>query len=293
MQSLDLFQFNRHANSFGAFMTLLDKKLFLFDIDGTISVGDTLFDGTLDLLHYIDSIGGKAYFITNNSTKSTSSYIEKFAKWNIPTTANQFMTAGYVSMKYLQNNFGKGKIYVVGTKSYIKELRANGLNITEEADDDVVAVMIAFDDEVTYDKLYKACKLLSEKDIPYIGTNPDLCCPAPFGFVPDCGSICAMVDNSVGRKPLYIGKPNRLMVDLCVQDSGFSYDETVVVGDRLYTDIAVGINAGVETIAVLTGETTQEEIDETTSFYPSYVFKDVKWLTYCLEKKLVDRTLIL
>lgn len=258
-------------------MELKDKKLFLFDIDGTVSVGDTLYDGSRDLFDYIESVGGRSYFITNNSTKSTQSYIEKFAKWGIETEARQFVTAGYVSMLYLKKTFGGKKIYVAGTASYIRELRANGLNITEEPDGDAAAVMIAFDDEVTYKKLYGACKLLFEKDIPYIGTNPDLRCPAPFGFIPDCGAICGAVDAATGKTPLYIGKPNRIMVDMCVEDSGFSYDETVVVGDRLYTDIAVGINAGVDTIAVLTGEATREEI-ASTQFVPRYVYGNVRAL---------------
>ena len=258
-------------------MTLKNKKLWLFDIDGTISVGDTLFDGSRDLLDYIDSIGGKAYFITNNSTKSTQSYIEKFAKWGIETKSWQFITAGFVTMQYLKNNFGNEKIFVAGTKAYIKELRANGLNITETADEDAKCVCIAFDDEVTYTKLYNACKLLFEKDIPYIGTNPDLRCPAPFGFIPDCGALCGTVNAATGKTPTYIGKPNRIMVDLCVENSGFSYDETVVVGDRLYTDIAVGLNAGVDTIAVLTGETTRDEIANT-EFVPQFVFENVRVL---------------
>lgn len=256
-------------------MDLKKKKAFLFDIDGTLSVGNTLFDGSKDLLEYIESIGGKAYYITNNSTSSTDAYIEKFAKWNIKTDASQFVTAGNVSINYLLENHRTDKIYVVGTKSYVNELKKNNLNITEVADDDCQLVLVAFDNELKYEKLYGACKLLSEKDIPFLATNPDLCCPAPFGFVPDCGSICMMIENSVNAKAVYLGKPNSCVVDMCLNDGGFTKDEAIVLGDRLYTDIACGINSGVDTCALLTGETTLDEISES-EYAPGMVCVNIR-----------------
>lgn len=256
-------------------MDLKKKKAFLFDIDGTLSVGNTLFDGSKDLLEYIESIGGKAYYITNNSTSSTDAYIEKFSKWNIKTDSSQFVTAGNVSIDYLLKNHKEDKIYVVGTASYVKELKKNGLIVTEEADEDCGLVLVAFDNELKYEKLYRACKLLSEKDIPFLATNPDLCCPAPFGFVPDCGSICTMIENSVKSRAVYLGKPNACVVDKCLNDGGFSKEEAIVLGDRLYTDIACGINAGVDTCALLTGETTLEEIAES-CYAPDMVCENIR-----------------
>ena len=253
---------------------LKKKKAFLFDIDGTLSVGTTLFKGSKELLDYIEEIGGKAYYITNNSTSSTEAYIEKFAKWNIKTDASQFVTAGNVSIDYLLRNHKDDKIYVVGTASYVKELKKNCLNITESADDDCDVVLVAFDNELKYEKLYGACKLLSEKDIPFLATNPDLCCPAPFGFVPDCGSICMMIENSVNKKPVYLGKPNACVVEMCLKDGGFSKEEAIVLGDRLYTDIACGINAGVDTCALLTGETSYEEISNS-SYKPDLIYENI------------------
>ena len=254
---------------------LKQKKCFLFDIDGTIAVGNTLYEGSRELLEYIESIGGKAYYITNNSTKSNQDYVDKFAReFQLTTTENQFVTSGFMTTNFLKEKYGDKKIYVLGTTSYIAELRKNELTITEEYADDIACVVVAYDSELNYQKLTTCCQILSTLDIPFYGTNPDLCCPIDFGFIPDCGSICDMITNSVGKKPVYLGKPSALVVDVCLADCGFSKEETVVVGDRLYTDIACGINAGVETIVLYTGEATHSDV-ETTEYKPTYDFETV------------------
>lgn len=257
---------------------LSEKKLFLFDIDGTIAVGDTLYEGTRPLLDYIQSIGGRAYYITNNSTKSNADYVKKFREaFGLETTENQFVTSGYMTLRFLQQHHSHDKIYVLGTASYIAELRRNGLTVTEEPEPDASCVVVAYDSELTYQKLVNACQLLSTTDIPFYGTNPDLCCPIDFGFIPDCGAICQMITASTGRKPQYLGKPNPKVVALCQADSVFSDAQTLVVGDRLYTDIACGINAGVDTCVLYTGEATPEEV-ACTQYNPSYAFADVRAL---------------
>lgn len=257
---------------------LSEKKLFLFDIDGTIAVGDTLYEGTRPLLDYIQSIGGKACYITNNSTKSNADYVKKFREsFNLETTEDQFVTSGYMTLRFLRQNYSHSKIYVLGTASYIVELRKNDLNVTEEPDADAACAVVAYDSELTYQKLVNACHLLSTTDIPFYGTNPDLCCPIDFGFIPDCGSICQMITASTGRKPQYLGKPNPEVVTLCQAAGGFTDAQTLVVGDRLYTDIACGINAGVDTCVLYTGEATPEEVAHT-QYKPTYAFADVQAL---------------
>lgn len=256
---------------------LKDKKLFLFDIDGTIAVGDTLFDGSKDLLEYIEKIGGKAYYITNNSTKSGRAYVEKFNRWDLKTEEGQFITSGYVSILYLKKHFMGQKIFVLGTGSFIDELRKYGLTITEEPEPGIACVLTAFDNELTYKKLEKACEVLTRENITYLATNPDLRCPAPFGFIPDCGAICHMIEDTVGRTPKYLGKPERTMVDMCIEETGFTKEETLVVGDRLYTDIACGINGEVETCVVFTGEAKEADLADT-EFKPDYAFDNVRVL---------------
>ncbi|MDE7224996.1 MAG: HAD-IIA family hydrolase [Acetatifactor sp.] len=258
--------------------TLSEKKLFLFDIDGTIAVGDTLYEGSRPLLDYIQSIGGKAYYITNNSTRSNADYVKKFrAAFGLETTVNQFITSGYMTLRFLQRHYSQDKIYVLGTASYIAELRKNGLTVTEEPESDAACVVVAYDSELTYQKLVNACRLLSVADVPFYGTNPDLCCPIDFGFIPDCGAICQMITASTGKTPCYLGKPNPEVVTLCQADSGFTAAQTLVVGDRLYTDIACGINAGVDTCVLYTGEATPEEVAHT-QYKPTYAFANVQAL---------------
>ncbi|MBQ6888271.1 MAG: HAD-IIA family hydrolase [Lachnospiraceae bacterium] len=263
-------------------MSLQNKKLFLFDIDGTLALGDTLYDGSRELLSHIASIGGKSYFITNNSTKSGIDYVKKFRdSFHLETTEDLFITSGFMTIRFLKENFADKKIYCLGTRSFVAELQKNGLCVTENIEPDIACALVGFDNELTYRKLEIICEILSTTDIPFYATNPDLCCPVPFGFVPDCGSICGMIENSTGKSPIYLGKPNALVVDLCLKASGFSKEETLVIGDRLYTDIACGINAGVDTCVLFTGEAKKADL-ETTQYLPAYQFDTVSDLLRAL-----------
>lgn len=252
-----------------------NKKLFLLDIDGTVSFDATPFDGTLDFCEAVRNAGHKYVFITNNSTKSNKDYVDKFLKMGIPVDETSFLTATSATILYLKEKFDGKLIYVCGTRSFISELVANGIRVTEKEEDGIEAVLVAYDSELTYAKLVLTCKILSEHDIPFLATNPDLACPVAFGFIPDCGSICGMIVNSVKREPLYIGKPNSVMVDVAMSTLGYSREETVVIGDRLYTDIACGINAGVDTIVVFTGEAKYEDLADT-EFKPTYYCDNIR-----------------
>lgn len=257
---------------------LKKKRLFLFDIDGTLAVGDTLYEGSAELLSYIDSIGGKTYFITNNSTKSGADYVEKFrTAFGLHTTKEQFVTSGYMTLRFLKEHFSQDKIFVMGTASFVEELRKNALHVTECCEEGIACVVAAYDSELTYAKLTQICKVLSTTDVPFYATNPDLRCPVDFGFIPDCGAICQMISQTTDKKPIYLGKPSRAVVDLCLSHSGFSPEETLVVGDRLYTDIACGINGGVDTCVVFTGEAKPEDL-KNTPFPPSLAFAHIKEL---------------
>lgn len=252
---------------------LRKKKLFLFDMDGTIYEENILFKGTLELLNTIIRNNGKYVFITNNSSKSVSDYIEKVKKMGIPANQDNFFTSTQATALYLKKYYPNTKVYCLGTKSMITELQHENINITEEVEEDVQVVLVGFDTELTSKKICKTCEIL-KNDIPYIATNPDLKCPVSFGFIPDCGAICGMIECATSKKPIYIGKPEPIMVDIVREKFGCSKEETVVIGDRLYTDIAVGLNAGIAAVCVLTGEATESEIKKS-NITPTYTFQSV------------------
>ena len=121
-------------------------------------------------------------------------------------------------------------------------------------------------------------------EIDYIGTNPDLRCPTGFGFIPDCGAICNMISAAVDREPYYVGKPNKEIAEMCLKQVAAKKEEVLVVGDRLYTDIACGINAGLETAVVFTGEAQLEDL-ENTDFKPDYCFDNIRELFEAVKSK--------
>lgn len=250
------------------------KKLWLFDMDGTIYEEDRLFSGTLELLKVILDTGGYYVFITNNSSKSVVDYINKVQRLGIPASDENFFTSAQATVLWLKENTPSAKVYCEGTESLIDELKNNGIDITEEVEP-VDVVLVGFDLELTTEKLRRTCEILSTQDVIYLATNPDLVCPVSFGFVPDCGSICGMIGNATGKFPKYIGKPEPTMVDIVRRKYGVVSEKTVVVGDRLYTDIAAGLNAGVTAVCVLTGEAIVSDITEG-NIKPTLTFESVK-----------------
>ena len=251
---------------------LKDIKLYLLDMDGTIYVDNQLFDGTLEFLEYVKSIGGKYFFVTNNSSKSVDKYVEKLAKLGIPSTAEDFLTSTNATVLYLQEK-NYHKIYALGTTSFKEQLREAGLPITDRLEIDIDCLCMGFDTELTFQKLEDACIIINN-GVDYIATNPDWVCPTWYGYVPDCGSVSQMLYNATKRMPKFIGKPEPTMALLAMEKAGFKPEETAVIGDRLYTDIACGVNAGIHSIFVLSGEGTLKDVEES-DVKPEYIFENI------------------
>lgn len=241
---------------------LKKTKLYLFDMDGTLYLGNRLYDFTKELLAEIRRTGGKYLFITNNSSKSVTAYVQKLAGMGIEATKEDFMTSSQATAYYLKKHHPGKTLYVCGTRSLIAELEAEGFAVTNDLDETECIVM-GYDTELTYQKLWDVSKLLlTRKDVPYIATNPDLVCPTEFGSVPDCGSFCIGIKNATGREPVVIGKPSPLMAELAMAKWCYTKEQTLVVGDRIYTDIKSGLNAGTFTALVLSGESTLKTLEE-------------------------------
>lgn len=241
---------------------LIKKKLFLFDIDGTIALSDNVIEGTRELLSYIKRIGGRAIYITNNSSKSTADYLKRFERMGLSADPEDFVTAGNFTIDYFKERHLNDRTFVVATDSYFTELKKAGLNVTDEYDADAKIVLVCFDTDLKYSKIENACRLLCDKSKEriFLATNADLRCPVDFGMIPDCGSICNMITAATDATPEYLGKPAPGLVNYSMKITGFSPEETIVVGDRIYTDIACGENAGVNTCLVFTGEAKEKDI---------------------------------
>ena len=257
---------------------LMKKRLFLLDIDGTVCIGQRLIGGTRKFLEAIRDLGGQFVFMTNNSTRSIDDYILSFQKLGIMTDHTNFITASFATVQYLKKHYDGKLIYVLGTKSFLRELKKNHIRVTIDCmDPDIACVLVSYDNQLNYEKLEDTCRILSTREVDYLATNQDYVCPIEFGYVPDCGAICEMIGHAVKKAPKYMGKPGTAMVEYALKLNHFSREETLIVGDRLYTDILCGHKSGVDTALVLTGEATREE-GEACEYGPDYIFSSVEEL---------------
>ena len=254
-------------------------KCYMLDMDGTFYLSDHLLPGALDFMDYLARNDLDYLFLTNNSSKNREMYSEKIGKLGFEVDAAKVFTSGEATTIYLRKHTKYQKIYLVGTKALESEFIQAGFELTNEKPD---AVVLGFDTTLTYEKIWNACDLIRE-GLPYIATHPDFNCPTATGFMPDIGSFMALIEVSTGRKAdVIIGKPYHHIVDAVVEKTGYSLEEIAMIGDRLYTDIALG-KAGIKTILVLSGETKIEDI-VASEFKADIVVKDLEDLLHKMEK---------
>lgn len=232
-------------------------RCFILDMDGTIYLGNRLFDFTKEFLDILEETGRSYFYFTNNSSRGLQTYLERLDGMGIPIRPEQMMISTQVCIRYLKEHYPGKSIYLVGTPSLREEFLSEGMPLTEENPE---IVILGFDKTLTYEKLCKACDAIRDGCI-YYGINPDWNCPLEGGrFIPDCGSMARLIEASTGRWPEFFGKPNRYALEYMIEKSGFRPDEIAVVGDRLYTDIAVAEGSEVTSILVLTGESRREDV---------------------------------
>lgn len=260
-----------------------NKKLFLLDMDGTIYLDEKLFEATPEFLRHIRQIGGRYLFLTNNSSKSVDAYVDKLHRLGLPADPEDFLTSVDATVHYLKNSHPNDLIYAFGTAAFRRQLLQAGLRITDKPEEDVSVLLIGFDTELSFQKLEDACILLG-RGVDYIATNPDWVCPTWYGYVPDCGSVCEMLYRATGKRPLVIGKPKPEMVLLALEKTGIDASQTVLIGDRVYTDIACGVNAGIDTILVLSGESTVADIEQGLT-KPTWVFENIGQVLSTLQRE--------
>ena len=249
-----------------------DKKLYIFDMDGTIYLGGNPFDYAIRYIKNLRKNGKKVLFFTNNASHTTPFYMKKLERLGFEPSEDEIMTSGDVTLEFLKR-FRAGKsVYLVATDELVEEYREKGINLLCGNEDKADIVITSFDTSLTYEKLDNACRLI-RGGAEYLSTHPDMNCPTETGFIPDSGAIAAFCTASTGKVPTYFGKPYKETVEMISEATGYSNEEMCIFGDRLYTDIALGKKFGVTAVLVLSGETQPEDVDNAADAdKPDFVF---------------------
>ncbi|WP_027624335.1 HAD-IIA family hydrolase [Clostridium lundense] len=254
---------------------LLDVRFFLLDMDGTFYLGNKLIPGALEFLQILKDTNRDFVFLTNNSSKNKFTYKQKLSKLGCNICEEKVFTSGEAAVIYLKNKKSNAKIFLMGTPSLEEEFMQNGFTVIKDRSETPDYVVLGFDTTLTYEKIWIACDLIRE-GIPYIATHPDFNCPIENKkYMPDTGAMIKLFEAATGRLPLIIGKPYKYIIDSVMQKYRINKEELAIVGDRLYTDIATGVNSGITSILVFTGETS-EEMYKKSNIKADYVFSSIK-----------------
>jgi HAD superfamily hydrolase (TIGR01450 family) len=264
---------------------LASIRLFLLDMDGTVYLGDKLLPGAVEFIELLAAHNINYLFLTNNSSKHRDQYAEKLAHFGLAVSPDKIFTSGEATAIYLHRARPGAKIYLVGTPALEEEFRNHGFELVDADAETPDYAVLGFDTTLTYQKLWRLCDLV-RAGVPYIATHPDFNCPIPGGFMPDIGAMMALVEASTGRRPdVIIGKPNQPMIAAVVERTATPVDKICMVGDRLYTDIALGA-AGVTTVLVLSGEAQPEDIPSA-PHPPDFVMQNLAELAAALEEAAI------
>ena len=244
-------------------------RCFVLDMDGTIYLSSRLFPFTKPFLKKLEDTGRTYCFFTNNSTKHQQDYLDKLSGMGISALPGQMFLSTQVIIEEMQRLHREDTFFIVGTPSLVEAFQLAGLRIfdpeAEAAGSRADVVILGFDTTLTYERISLACKYLRH-GAAYYGVNMDYNCPVDdngvLDYIPDCGSIAKLVERSTGRFPDFYGKPSRHALDFIIRHTGFREEEIAVVGDRIYTDIAIANGTKALSIMVLTGETQLSDLDQ-------------------------------
>ncbi len=245
---------------------LASKKLFVFDMDGTIYLGGIPFDFARSFIRNLRASGRQVLFFTNNASHSHTFYYSKLARMGFEPQDGELMTSGDVTAAFLNTHRAGKSVYLLGTPELWDEFTRAGIPMICGRDGSLTdpsarpdIVVTSFDTTLTYEKLTNACTFIRE-GAEYLSTHPDFNCPTETGFIPDSGAIAAAVTASTGVTPTYFGKPYPETAEMICSITGYAKEEMCLFGDRLYTDIATGKRHGITAILVLSGESTLEDV---------------------------------
>ncbi|CAM5787347.1 HAD-IIA family hydrolase [Brevibacillus borstelensis] len=250
-------------------------KGFIFDLDGTVYLGDRLIEGAAEAIQELRNRGDKVVFLSNKPIATRQSYAEKLTKMGIPTTVEDVLNSSLIAARYLQQVMTPtDKVLVIGEQPIRDELRAHGIQMSEDPNE-VSYVVLSWDRQFTYDglnDLYQA----AIRGAKVIASNPDRTCPLEDGQIPDTGAFIGALEGATGRPiDLVVGKPSPIAAEAAVRHLGLDYHACYMVGDRLETDIKMGNDTGMNSVLVLTGISTRE-MAEQSEYIPRYILNSIK-----------------
>jgi HAD superfamily hydrolase (TIGR01450 family) len=256
---------------------LLPDRLYegyIFDLDGTIYLGDDLLPGAKHLIEKLRELGKKVLFLSNNPTKDPKMYAEKLTKLGLPSPENEIVNTVFTMTQWLLKNHPEATVFPISEEPLKRSLWEAGIRMSERAEE-IDIVIASYDRGFEYRKLQIAFDAIwFHKRARLVTTNPDPYCPLPGGRgEPDAAAIVAAIEACTGAKcEVNVGKPGRIMVDTIMDMLGLEASECIITGDRLYTEIRMALDAGMPSALVLTGETTAEILAaETEENKPDYV----------------------
>lgn len=257
-----------------------DVKCFIVDMDGTFYLGDSLLPGAREFSKAVKDTGRRFFFFTNNSSHSEEECLEKLRKMGYDEEGMRVIISSHVTIDFLLQNRPGKKVYLLGNENLTGDFMKAGIPLTDQDPDIVV---LGFDTTLTYEKINNAARFLSLGK-EYIATHPDDNCPVKDGFMPDTGSMMALFHRSVGRYPdLIMGKPYGYTVDYVCNQIGCRREEIAFVGDRLETDIRIGVENGLKTALVFSGVTSREQY-ENSEIKASGTFRNIGELAKLLSE---------
>ena len=243
----------------------------ILDMDGVLWKDSEPIGNLAKIFGKLIASGIKFAFVTNNATRTVKHYLDRLHGYGIPVEDHLVINSGLGTAIYLSTHYPhRAKVFVIGEEGLITTLSEFGFKHNEN---DPVAVIVGLDRTLTYEKLRKAAMFI-KTGLEFIGTNPDPTLPTPDGFIPGTGAILAALETATNRKPFIIGKPYPLLFKFALQRLGEPADKTLVVGDRLMTDIAGGIAANCPTGLVFSGVTHKDDLENST-FQPTIVAEDL------------------
>lgn len=260
------------------------KKLVLLDMDGTVYLGNQLFDGVKETFDYFKKNDINFVFITNNSSHDLEFYEEKMNRMGVACTKENFYSSIEVTLEYLKRKNAK-KIFVLGNECLKKKLR-NCFEIVAKYDknEQIDAVVCGFNTELVYEDLKNACLYLETSDCEFVATNGDFRCPIEDGlYIPDCGGMIEWIRLCTGKTCKVLGKPDPEIINQLIKKFNVLPSEVICIGDRLYTDIKVAVNAKIDSVCVLSGESTLKDINEY-ECKPTYILDSIKDLPNLLDR---------